>query len=260
MATPSLDGGDVTETGGRSNKHTTAMPAEFGENTDHSSDQEEGWDEETGTAVVTDYTTGNSITRRIAFMAKMFNPLPAANNSWFFQKILMRGHKPSKPAKDNTYIFLVMEGEVKLQVCEASMVVSSGSMFMIPRGNTYFIENIADRDAKLFFIQAREISDEDFKVQRANLHRLQNDLKTERLTVAKQKATIDSLTEQLRIASLESCQKTTEVRKITEGVALLSVALESRDSPDEDVVMNFQKGLMVKNLYEVCFINLRLNA
>ncbi|KAJ7848539.1 Mif2/CENP-C like-domain-containing protein, partial [Mycena leptocephala] len=83
----------------------------------------------------------------IAFMAKMFNALPAANNSWFFQKIFNeghfiaagqllippKGHKPSKPAKDNTYIFLVMEGEMKLQVCEASMVVSSGSMFMIPR-------------------------------------------------------------------------------------------------------------------------------
>ncbi|KAJ7823898.1 Mif2/CENP-C like-domain-containing protein [Mycena olivaceomarginata] len=225
MATPSLDGGDVTETGGRSNKHTTAMPAEFGEKTDHSSDQEEGWDE------------GGDGDGGIAFLAKMFNPLPAANNSWFSRRYLMRllippkGHKPSKPAKDNTYIFLVMEGEVKLQVCEASMVVSSGSMFMIPRGNTYFIENIAERDAKLFFTQAREISDEDFQVQRANLHRLQNDLKTERLTVAKQKATIDSLTEQLRIASLESCQKTTEVRKITEG-----------DSPDEDVVMNFSEG------------------
>ena len=27
---------------------------------------------------------------------------------------------------------------------------------MVPRGNTYFIENISNRDAKLFFTQARK--------------------------------------------------------------------------------------------------------
>lgn len=87
---------------------------------------------------------------------------------------------------------------MNLKVCETSLIVASGGMFMIPRGecrcfsptlpsappslpsllppgspflrftsphtdtadltgNTYFIENIADRDAKLFFTQARKM-------------------------------------------------------------------------------------------------------
>jgi centromere protein C len=31
-------------------------------------------------------------------------------------------------------------------------------MILVPRGNTYYIENIAERDAKLFFAQARRVS------------------------------------------------------------------------------------------------------
>jgi centromere protein C len=34
-------------------------------------------------------------------------------------------------------------------------------MILVPRGNTYYIENIAERDAKLFFAQARRVSVEE---------------------------------------------------------------------------------------------------
>ncbi|KAJ7766613.1 Mif2/CENP-C like-domain-containing protein [Mycena metata] len=143
---------------------------------------EEGWDDETESqAVVKAYPGNEDVTRRIAFTAKMFSPVPAANNEWFFQKIFgdgdfiaagqivipPKGRKPSKPSKDNTFIFYVIEGAVNLKVCETSVIVASGGMFMIPRGNTYFIENIADRDAKLFFTQARKMreGEEDEPVQ-----------------------------------------------------------------------------------------------
>ncbi|KAJ7143199.1 Mif2/CENP-C like-domain-containing protein [Mycena crocata] len=137
---------------------------------------EEGWDDETETqAVVKDYVTKKDVTRRVAFTAKMFAPSPAANNEWLYQKIFgdgdfiasgqmvipPKGRKPSKPTKDNTFIFLVLEGAVNLKVYETSLIVASGGMFMIPRGNTYFIENIADRDAKLFFTQARKMRDDE---------------------------------------------------------------------------------------------------
>ncbi|KAJ6574671.1 hypothetical protein B0H19DRAFT_1125198 [Mycena capillaripes] len=45
-------------------------------------------------------------------------------------------------------------------------------MFMVPRGNSYFIENIADRDAKLFFTQARKMredEDEDSSPRRVSV-------------------------------------------------------------------------------------------
>ncbi|KAF8205489.1 Mif2/CENP-C like-domain-containing protein [Mycena galopus ATCC 62051] len=142
---------------------------------------EEGWDDETETqAVVKEYPTDKDVTRRIAFTARMFAPTPAANNEWFFQKIFgdgdfiaagqivipPKGRKPSKRSKDNTFIFLVVEGAVNLKVCDTSLIIASGGMFMIPRGNTYFIENIAERDAKLFFTQARKMREGEDDVEK----------------------------------------------------------------------------------------------
>ncbi|KAJ2930701.1 hypothetical protein H1R20_g6395, partial [Candolleomyces eurysporus] len=138
---------------------------------------EEGWDDDTpSNAKVLDYRNGQEVERRIAWTAKMVNPRPVANNSWSFDKIFgdadfiaagqlvipPNSRKPSKATKDNTYIFYVVEGAVNLKVHDTSLVLSSGGMFMVPRGNTYFIENISQRDAKLFFTQARKtLNDED---------------------------------------------------------------------------------------------------
>jgi len=133
---------------------------------------EEGWDDKMETqAIVKEYPGDEDVERRIAFTARMFAPRAVANNEWFFQKIFgdgdfiaagqivipPKGRKPRKSSKDNTFIFLVIEGAVNLKVCETSLIIASGGMFMIPRGNTYSIENIAERDAKLFFTQARKI-------------------------------------------------------------------------------------------------------
>jgi hypothetical protein len=47
------------------------------------------------------------------------------------------------------------------KVHESSYILCTGGMILVPRGNTYYIENIADRDAKLFFAQARRVSAEE---------------------------------------------------------------------------------------------------
>ena len=60
---------------------------------------------------------------------------------------------------------------MNLKIHESSLVLCTGAAFMVPRGesavvvgmhdphiyagNSYFIENICERDAKLFFSQAR---------------------------------------------------------------------------------------------------------
>ncbi|KAJ7124803.1 Mif2/CENP-C like-domain-containing protein [Mycena crocata] len=143
---------------------------------------EAGWDDDTDPlAAVLDYRNGQAVNRRVAFTSKMFKPVTANpnapdNDKWLFEKIFgdgdflaagqliipVNGRKPSKATKDNTYIFLVVEGAVNVHVHETSFVLASGGMFMVPRGNTYFIENIAERESKLFFTQARKMDkDED---------------------------------------------------------------------------------------------------
>ncbi|KAF8163706.1 Mif2/CENP-C like-domain-containing protein [Crassisporium funariophilum] len=135
-------------------------------------DPEEGWDNETqAKCTVLHYTTKEEVERRIAWTAKMVEPRQAANNGWSFDKIFgdddfiaagqliipPRSRKPPKAAKDNTYVFYVIEGAVNLKIYDTSMIVATGGMFMVPRGNTYFIENVCNRDAKLFFTQARKV-------------------------------------------------------------------------------------------------------
>ncbi|KAK0196470.1 Mif2/CENP-C like-domain-containing protein, partial [Armillaria mellea] len=64
--------------------------------------------------------------------------------------------KPVKNAKDNAYIFYVIEGVVNVRIHQTYHTVSAGGMFMVPRGNTYSIENVSDKPSKLVFTQARE--------------------------------------------------------------------------------------------------------
>ncbi|TFK63356.1 hypothetical protein BDN72DRAFT_826706 [Pluteus cervinus] len=133
---------------------------------------EEGWDDNTDTqGIVLDFESKEKVQRRIAFTASMIDPRPIANQEWSFQKIFGDGEfiaagqllipphvrKPSKGAKDNTYIFYVIEGAINLKVNDTSLVLCAGGMFMVPRGNSYFIENICDRDVKIFFTQARKV-------------------------------------------------------------------------------------------------------
>ncbi|KAF9077708.1 Mif2/CENP-C like-domain-containing protein [Rhodocollybia butyracea] len=132
---------------------------------------EEGWDDKTpAVSMVIDWKTKEPCDKRITCLAKNVKPQPAIGNEWFFQRIFgddsfiaagqliipVHKRKPSKTTKDNTYIFYVIEGAINLKVYEKSMILCTGAMFMIPRGNTYFIENIGERDAKLFFTQARK--------------------------------------------------------------------------------------------------------
>ncbi|KAJ6574672.1 hypothetical protein B0H19DRAFT_1125199 [Mycena capillaripes] len=91
------------------------------------SNPEAGWDDDSNpTAVVLDYRTGDTVTRRVAFTAKMFNPQSAKvsgpDDGWSFEKIFGDGdfmaagqlviptgkRKPGKGTKDNTYVRLLL--------------------------------------------------------------------------------------------------------------------------------------------------------
>ncbi|KAI0647465.1 Mif2/CENP-C like-domain-containing protein [Trametes meyenii] len=139
-------------------------------------DPEEGWDDETDPYcnVLEFGEDGREVSRRVAFTAKMVAPKAAGQGAFYFQKIFGDGDflaagqliippnstKPTKGTKDNTFVFYVIQGAVKFAVHQSNFVLSTGGMFMVPRGNIYYIQNICDRDAKLFFAQARKMPDE----------------------------------------------------------------------------------------------------
>ncbi|KAI0373070.1 hypothetical protein BV20DRAFT_853089 [Pilatotrama ljubarskyi] len=155
-------------------------------------DPEEGWDDETDPYCnVIEYgEDGKEVTRRVAFTSKMVAPKAAAQGAFYFQKIFgdgdflaagqliipPRSTKPTKGTKDNTFVrlvalcllliliasqvFYVIQGAVKFAVHKSNFILATGGMFMVPRGNIYYIQNICDRDAKLFFAQARKMPEE----------------------------------------------------------------------------------------------------
>ncbi|KAF5365797.1 hypothetical protein D9615_010691 [Tricholomella constricta] len=139
---------------------------------------EEGWDDETKPhCVVMDYETEEQVQRRIAYTWKMLEPEQVDPNKWKYQRVfgdagfIAAGvlvippgeRKQTKRSKDNTYIFYVIEGAINLKVHNTSLVLATGAMFMVPRGNAYFIENISERDAKLFFAQGKKVAESELE-------------------------------------------------------------------------------------------------
>ncbi|WFD21176.1 mitotic fidelity of chromosome transmission- protein [Malassezia caprae] len=134
---------------------------------------EEGWDEDTDPyGRVVDADQGTEVTMRIACTAKGIRPRPAFNQKFSYEKIFgvgdfmaagvlvipQGGEKPTKPSKDNNYTFVVLEGAVQVMVHRTRFVIAPGGMFLVPKGNTYNIRNVSQREARIFFAQARHLA------------------------------------------------------------------------------------------------------
>ncbi|KAG8963008.1 hypothetical protein FRC05_004959 [Tulasnella sp. 425] len=129
---------------------------------------DEGWDTETGQSVVVIYDTKQEMEKVIAQMAAMLNPKQPLNATDAFQRdfsdgkfvagcvleIHVGGEKPSKPARDNTYLFYCAEGAVRVIVHRSTFVIARNGMSMVPE-----LENISDRGCKLLFAQARKVTE-----------------------------------------------------------------------------------------------------
>ncbi|KAE8540611.1 hypothetical protein D1P53_002974 [Cryptococcus gattii VGV] len=130
-------------------------------------EDEEGWDHKTEpTGLVQDYPF------EIACPKALLDPKLVSGGNFKYQKVFGEGHfmaagivyipvgqmKNTKPSKDNTYVFYVIQGAVQVTIYRTSFVMAPGSQFLVPRGNDYCIENISpDKEAQLFFAQARKI-------------------------------------------------------------------------------------------------------
>ncbi|KAJ3173611.1 hypothetical protein HDU88_002699 [Geranomyces variabilis] len=97
--------------------------------------------------------------------------LRPTGGSYKFQKVFSEGtfiasgvlvfpkgsKKPNSNTKRSAMIFMVMSGEVEVQVHKTQFVVSTGTQFLIPRGNQYYIANRGNREARLFFCHGKEV-------------------------------------------------------------------------------------------------------
>ncbi|KAH8813548.1 Mif2/CENP-C like-domain-containing protein [Flagelloscypha sp. PMI_526] len=112
------------------------------------------------------------VNRRIAAPKHKQNPIPSKGGGWHYEKLFddanytaqgililpPGGKKPSKGSKDNTFHFFVHEGAVNLAIHNSNRLLAKGACFMVPRGNTYFIQNVSQTHrAFLVFTQSRKL-------------------------------------------------------------------------------------------------------
>ncbi|KIY70417.1 hypothetical protein CYLTODRAFT_488092 [Cylindrobasidium torrendii FP15055 ss-10] len=131
---------------------------------------EAGWDDETEVhADVKVWPTDEIEEMQVAFTANMIDPTAPKGQEWLYARLFGEGNKlaagklvipvgkrkQTKSTNDNTFIFYLIEGAINLRVHQKAMLLCQGSAFIVPRGNTYSLENVAERDSKLFFVQAR---------------------------------------------------------------------------------------------------------
>ncbi|KAG8836336.1 hypothetical protein FRC17_005622 [Serendipita sp. 399] len=143
---------------------------------------EDGWDAETeSTGVVLDWDTKEEIEKLIVYTSNQVEPQWTDKKDFRYQRLFTEekfvaageviipphGTKPKKSAKDNTYIFYLIEGAIHVIVHEAKFYLATGGMFLVPRGNTYYIRNMRDYPAKLFFVQGRMMTEEDLETASA---------------------------------------------------------------------------------------------
>ncbi|SPO19949.1 related to inner kinetochore protein MIF2 [Ustilago trichophora] len=132
---------------------------------------EDGWDVKTvETGLVIDDEDQIEILTSIVRTKSSLQPLVAANQQFRFEKLFNCGglmatgilqlppgtRKPTKPSKDNSFVFCVLQGALRATVHRKSFIVGPEGVFQVPSGNTYSLENICERDVKLFFAQCRK--------------------------------------------------------------------------------------------------------
>ncbi|KAF9073220.1 Mif2/CENP-C like-domain-containing protein [Rhodocollybia butyracea] len=165
-ASPKSTPPTLPKTTRRKSKLSTSIPLEY------------GWDDNTPTdGNVLDFRTEQAVSRRDSGLTHTEQLIThsmrvAYEGNWSYSKVFADGsfvasgyielppggRKSSKSVKDNTYIFHVVEGAVNVKIHDTAYIVVQGGSFMVPRGNVYFLENICERNVRLMFVQARELT------------------------------------------------------------------------------------------------------
>ncbi|KAI9670152.1 MAG: hypothetical protein M1817_004489 [Caeruleum heppii] len=70
------------------------------------------------------------------------------------------GYKKTKNSRKMQMVFFVHAGRVKVEVADTKFGIATGGMWQVPRGNVYSIFNESDHDARIFFAQGCEVTNE----------------------------------------------------------------------------------------------------
>lgn len=134
---------------------------------------EDGWDARTVENGIVVDEDGLEYETSIVRTKSTLKPVAVMGQEFMFEKLFNCGglmatgvlhlppgtRKPTKPSKDNTFVFCVLQGALRATVHRKSFIVGPEGVFQVPAGNTYALENVCERDVKLFFAQCRKVLD-----------------------------------------------------------------------------------------------------
>ncbi|KAJ3300869.1 hypothetical protein HDU76_005995 [Blyttiomyces sp. JEL0837] len=122
--------------------------------------------------LVIDSETNEEREMEIVCTPSMINPDIACQGNFVLQRTLKAGEhcgtgildlpvgaeKPTKNSGTTAVVFYVIYGKVRISIHNSTFVLGKDSHFIVPPGNLYKLVNEFARDARLLFVQAREIT------------------------------------------------------------------------------------------------------
>ncbi|CAG8642246.1 15979_t:CDS:10 [Acaulospora morrowiae] len=111
------------------------------------------------------------VSKQLVYNLNMLRPKTVDNNKYKLQKtfheenffssgyvVIPKGcEKPKKSSGDSALVFVVIKGPVIFTISEQSFTVRDSGQFFVPRGNDYSIKNSSRYEARLFFVQGKEV-------------------------------------------------------------------------------------------------------
>jgi mannose-6-phosphate isomerase-like protein (cupin superfamily) len=120
---------------------------------------------------VINYVTQEEEDQQIVVTPDMIDPRTVGAGDYRFQKVFSEGEflasgvlylprgsqKPNKNSNASAMIFVVMAGQVQVQIHKTVFTVGTGAQFFVPRGNQYHILNSGQKEARIFFCHGKEV-------------------------------------------------------------------------------------------------------
>ena len=121
---------------------------------------------------VINFITQEEEDQQIVVTPDMIDPRTVGAGDYRFQKVFSEGEflasgvlylprgsqKPNKNSNASAMIFVVMAGQVQVQIHKTVFTVGTGAQFFVPRGNQYRISNSGYKEARLFFCHGKEVN------------------------------------------------------------------------------------------------------
>ena len=71
-----------------------------------------------------------------------------------------KSEKPSRNSSKHALVFYVIEGTLEVSIHKSSFIATTGTQFIVPRGNQYALKSVWEGESRLFFCHCKDNRDD----------------------------------------------------------------------------------------------------